>query len=291
MFVFEVIMPASTLQRLRRRPALRGKIPAALLLGAFAALTLPATPARAQETLSSIQRELDRVERETAREQELHKQERARAAEFEKQKNARLQALQEQIRAQEARIDSLKQRTETERRRRAAQRGLAAQYVERQKAFRADLDREIRAAIAWVEKDFPYQRERRLSEWRDLAAANREATVPVEEVLVRLFGLMQASLDFAGNSEAYPGTYTTTGGDTREGFYVRLGAVSMVFSSSDGGVQAWLAKTPEGYAWRDDNLTAETKSAIRAAVSVAQGREAPRLVPLPVEVSVAGGGK
>lgn len=261
----------------------------ATLLALGLTLALVATPA--QETLSSIQRELDRVERETAREQELHKQERARAAEFEKQKNARLQALQEQIRAADERIDSLKQRTETERRRRAAQRGLAAQYVERQKAFRADLDREIRAAIAWVEKDFPYQRERRLSEWRDLAAANREATVPVEEVLVRLFGLMQALLDFAGNSEAYPGTYTTTKGETREGFYVRLGAVSMVFSSSDGGVQAWLAKTAEGYAWRDENLTAETKSAIRAAVSVAQGKEAPRLVPLPVEIATNGGAK
>ena len=271
-------------RRLPERPS-RPRATLATLL-AFG-LALAATPALAQETLSSIQRELDRVERETAREQELHKQERARAAEFEKQKNARLQALQEQIRAADERIDSLKQRTETERRRRAAQRGLAAQYVERQKAFRADLDREIRAAIAWVEKDFPYQRERRAAEWRELAVANREATVPVEEVLVRLFGLMQASLDFAGNSEAYPGTYTTTKGEAREGYYVRLGAVSMVFSSSDGGVQAWLAKTPEGYAWRDENLTAETKSAIRSAVSVAQGREAPRLVPLPVEVSAA----
>src|SRR5690606_33263917 len=148
--------------------------------------------------------------------------------------NARLQALQEQIRTSDARIDSLKQRMETERRRRTAQRGLAAQYVARQKAFSEDLDAEMKCMIAWIESDFPYQRERRLSEWRELAEANREATIPVEEVLVRLFGLTQASLDFAGNSEAYPGTYTTTDGQTHEGFYIRLGAVTMAFSSTDG---------------------------------------------------------
>jgi hypothetical protein len=225
----------------------------------------------------------------------LHKAERARAAEFEKQKTARLQAIQEQLRASDARIDSLKVRTETERRRRASQRGLAAQYLERQKAFRGHLDREIKAAIAWVEKDFPYQRERRLSEWRELGEANREATMPVEEVLLRLFGLTQASLDFAQNSEAYPGTYTSAKGETHEGFYVRLGAVAMVFSSTDGKAQAYLAKTVaktgEGYAWRDDDLPGETRSAIRSAVSVAQGREAPRLVPLPVEVATKGGAK
>jgi TolA-binding protein len=271
------------------RPALaraRRRVICALALGLCLAVSAP----RAQETLSSVQRELDRVEREIGREQELHKAERARAAEFEKQKNARLQALQEQIKAADARIDSLKQRMEVERQRRTSQRGLAAQYVARQKAFRVNLDKEIKSMIAWVESDFPYQRERRASEWRELAEANREATIPVEEVLVRLFGLTQASLDFAGNSEAYPGTYTTAKGDTHEGFYIRLGAVTMAFSSTDGKQQAYLAKTPAGYVWRDEDLAGDIKGSIRSAVSVAQGREAPRLVPLPVEISVANGG-
>jgi hypothetical protein len=59
----------------------------------------------------------------------------------------------------------------------------------------------------------------------------------------------------------------------------------MVFSSTDGRTQAYLAKTEPGYAWRDEGLSSETKTSIRSAVSVAQGREAPRLVPLPVEVA------
>ncbi len=263
--------------------------PAALLLALAFGLSVAVSAPLAQETLSSVQRELDRVQRETSREQELHKAERARAAEFEKQKNARLAALQDQIKAADGRIDSLKQRMEVERQRRTAQRGLAAGYVAKQKAFRANLDTEIKAMIAWVETDFPYQRDRRLSEWRELAEANREGTIAVEEVLVRLFGLTQASLDFAGNSEAYPGTYTTGKGQTSEGSYIRLGAVTMAFSSTDGKQQAYLAKTADGYVWRDEELSGDIRSAIRSAVNVAQGKEAPRLVPLPVEI--AGGVK
>lgn len=256
-----------------------------------AALVFHPAAVRAQETLSSVQRELDRVERETEREKDLHKQERARAAEFEKQKAARLAALQEQIAAADARIDSLKQRTEVERQRRAAQRAIAAQFQNRQKAFRANLDREIKAMAAWTESDFPYQRDRRVSEWKELAEGNREETLPVEEVLVRLFGLLQGSLDIGFDSETYPGTYTATKGGQVEGVYVRLGAVMMAFSSTDNKVQAYLAKTPDGYVWRDAGLPSSVSNAIAEAVRVAQGKEAPRLVPLPVEVASKGGAK
>jgi hypothetical protein len=266
---------------------------AVLALGAAVAVfgAWGAAPASAQETLSSIQRELDRVERETARESELHKQERGRAAEFEKQKAARLQALQDQIAAADARVDSLKGRSETERKRRASQRAIAAGYQRRQQLFRADLDREMKAMIAKLESDFPYQKERRLSEWRDLAAANRDATLPVEEVLARVFALSQASLDFAYDSETYPGTYVDAAGGRHEGYYVRLGAVTLLFSAADDKLQAYLARTPKGYAWREEGLTRETRGAIREAVAVARGKEAPRLVPLPVEVSMNGGAK
>ena len=263
-----------------------------ILSAAFCA-AVASIPVRvhAQETLSSVQRELDRVERETDREKDLHKTERARAAEFEKQKAERLQALRDQAQMADARIDSLKQRMEVERRRRASQRGLAAQYQGRQAAFRKDLDREIQAVIAWLENDFPYQKDQRLSEWRELAEGNREGTLQVEEVQSRLFGLIQGSLDFAFDSEAYPGTYTASTGAQHDGTYVRLGAVMMAFASSDGKTQAYLAKTAKGYVWRDKDISAQVSKSINEAVRVAQGKEAPRLVALPVEVASKGGAK
>ena len=191
----------------------------------------------------------------------------------------------------DARIDSLKQRMEVERQRRASQRALAAQYQARQTAFRKDLDREIKSLMAWLQNDFPYQKEQRLAEWRELATGNSEATLQVEEVLSRVFGLVQGSLDFAFDSEAYPGTYTSTGGTQSDGTYVRLGAVMMAFSSVDGKVQAYLAKTPAGYVWRDKGLSSDVSRNIAEAVRVAQGKEAPRLVALPVEVVAKGGAK
>ena len=256
-----------------------------------AAVAVGPVRVHAQETLSAVQRELDRVERETDREKDLHKTERARAAEFEKQKAERLQALRDQAQLADARIDSLKQRMDVERQRRASQRGLTAQYQARQTAFRRDLDREIQGIIAWIEKDFPYQKDQRVSEWRELATANREATVQVEEVLARVFGLIQGSLDFAFDSEAYPGTYTTGSGAQIDGTYVRLGAVMMAFASTDGKTQAYLAKTSTGYVWRDKDLSSAVSKSIGEAVRVAQGKEAPRLVPLPVEVASKGGAK
>jgi len=257
-----------------------------LALGAL--LALAPLAAYAQETLSSVQRELDRVERETDREKDLHKAERQRAAEFEKQKAERLQALRDQSALADARIDSLKQRMEVERRRRASQRAIAAQYQARQAAFRKDLDREIQSITAWLDKDFPYQKEQRLSEWKELADGNREATLQVEEVLSRVFGLIQGSIDFAYDSEAYPGTYTTSMGAQTDGTYVRLGAVMMAFSSTDGKTQAYLAKTANGYVWRDKGLSSAVSKAIAEAVRVAQGKEAPRLTPLPVEIAKGG---
>lgn len=262
-----------------------------VLAFAAVALFLVPLPVSGQQTLSSVQRELERVEREIERERELHRQERARAEEFETQKEARLEAIREQMDATDGRIDSLHARMETERRRRAAQREIATQYRQRQQAFRRDLGREIDTALAWLDTDFPYQKERRISEWRDLAEGNREATLPVEEVLMRLFGHVEASLDFARNTEAYPGTYMTADGVRHEGFYVRAGAVMLVFSSTDGQLQAYLAKTGAGYAWREEGLSSEVRNSIRTAVNVAQGREAPRLVPLPVEVSAKGGAR
>ena len=238
---------------------------------------------RGQETLSSLQREMDRVERETEREKELHKSERARALEFDRRKTEKLQALREQLRIADVRMDSLRRQSETERKRRAGNKGQVALFQSKQKEFRAAVGREISALTAWTERDFPFQKEKRVSDWHDLAKANEEAALPVEEILARFFSLTQASGDFAQNTEAYPGTYVANDGGQYEGYYVRLGAVALMFGSSDGERMAYLAKTDSGYAWRDKDLTPGTRNGIMTALQVAQGKVAPQLVALPVE--------
>ncbi|HAO99317.1 MAG TPA: hypothetical protein DCQ83_04670 [Fibrobacteres bacterium] len=241
-----------------------------------------ALAARAQETLSGVQRELDRVERETEREKDLDKAERGRAAEFETRKNEKLQALRDQMKATDRIIDSLKRAMEFQKGRKVAKKNEAAQFQARQKEFRDAIGREIETMKAWLEKDFPYQKEKRLSDWDDLAKANQEASLPVEETLARLFSLVQTSMDFAQDTEVYPGTYTATDGDQSEGTYVRLGAVMLAFASSDGQRVAYLSKSDKGYEWKDKDLSSDARNGVLTAVQVAQGKVAPQLVALPL---------
>ena len=50
---------------------------------------------------------------------------------------------------------------------------------------------------------------------------------------------------------------------------------------------AWLAKGDTGYAWMDKDLPQQVKEDIFTAVSVAQGKVAPRLVSLPFAAPAA----
>ena len=144
--------------------------------------------------------------------------------------------------------------------------------------------------MAWMDKDFPYQKDKRLSDWQDLAKANKDATLPAEETLTRLFSLVQSSLDFAQDTEVYPGTYTANDGSQQEGTYVRIGAVMLAFASADSQKLAYLTKTDSGYSWKDKDLTSEAREGILTAVQVAQGKIAPQLVSMPLEApSIKGG--
>ncbi len=243
-----------------------------------------------QETLSSVQRELDRVERETEREKDLDKAERGRAAEFETRKNEKIQALKDQMHNTDRMIDSLKHEMESQKQRKLSEKNQAALFQNKQKEFRSAIGKEIESMMAWVQKDFPYQKDKRLSDWEDLSKANKDATLPVEETLTRLFSLVQSSLDFAQDTEVYPGTYTAGDGSQQEGTYVRIGAVMLAFASADGQKLAYLTKTDSGYSWKDKDLTSEAREGILTAVQVAQGKIAPQLVSMPLEAPGIKGG-
>lgn len=269
------LSPASHSRRNGRGHALRG--------GLALILAFTAAEAWSQETLSQVQRELDRVERETQREKDAHAAERKRAQEFESQKAAKLKALREQIQVQEARIDSLKGQAATAKRRRSALKKQEAFYRGKYQDFQKALAAVIAGWADTLQSDFPHKLEKRLSDFRELAASASEGAVPVEEALGRWFTLVQAGLEMGYDTEVVPGTYRDPDGASFEGTYVRLGAVALAFASEDGKRMAYLAKTDSGYAWRSGDLAAPVKENILLAFQVAQGKVAPQLVPLPVE--------
>lgn len=238
----------------------------------------------AQETLSSVQRELDRVEKEIEREKELHKTERKRAADFESEKAAKQKALQDQIRLTQDKIDSLKGQLVRARNQKAVLKNQTAAYEGRHKEFQKALSKAIRDRAAVLKTDFPYQREKRVSDLEELAIALDNGVVNVEDGLGRFFTLLQASLDFAYDTEVYRGSYKATDGSDHEGSYVRMGAVLLAFASEDGRTAAFLARDAGGaWSWKDADLSPEVKADIMTAVKVAQGKVAPQLVKLPFQ--------
>lgn len=252
---------------------------APLLLGLLGVVLPPAL--HAQETLSSVQRELDRVEKEIEREKELHKTERKRATEFEGEKAAKLKALNDQIRLTQGKSDSLKGQLGRARGQKAAFKNQAALFQGKHKEFAKALSKGIRDRAAALKNDFPYLKEKRISDLEELANAIDNGVVPVEDGLGRFFAMLQASLDFSQDTEVFRGSYLATDGANHEGSYVRMGAALLAFASEDGQNAAWLAKADSGYAWMDKDLSPETKADIFTAVKVAQGKVAPQLVKLP----------
>jgi len=244
------------------------------------AVALP-TRLLAQETLSSVQRDLDRVEKEIEREKDLHKTERKRAADFETEKAAKLKALQEQLRLTQGRIDSLKRKQEQARQQKTGYRGQASMYRGKEKEFVKAMTERIRELARSLRADFPYQREKRVADLEELAVAIENGVVGVEEGVGRFFTLMQAGLEFSYDTEIYRGSYSATDGKNHEGNYVRLGAALMAFAGEDGQTAAYLAKSDSGYAWVDQELPPQLRKEIFTAAQVAQGKVAPQLVNLP----------
>ncbi len=264
---------------------MRAVILSLLAAGMLAALT------PAQETLSSVQRELDRVDKEIEREKDLHKSERKRATDFDAEKAAKLKALQDQLKLTGGKIDSLKHQMDRARQQKAGFKNQALQFQNRQKDFVKAFAKQARDMSASLKKDFPYDRDKRVSDLEELANAVETGVVGVEDGLNRFFTLTQSSLDFAYDTEVYRGNFHGTDGADHEGSYVRLGAALLAFAGEDGKTAAYLAKADTGYAWRETDLAPETKQDIFTAVKVAQGKVAPQLVnipfqaPKPVEVA------
>jgi len=259
----------------------------ALLPWLLGGLLLSTATLSAQETLSSVQRDLDRVAKEIDREKELHKQERKRAADFEVQKAEKLSALQNQIKVSQGRIDSLTREADKARRQKSNYRGQAQFFSNKTQAFRLALSASIKSVATELLRDFPYHREKRVSDWEDLAKSLEAGTVTPDDALNRLSGLIQASLDPARDVEVYSGVYSAVGGGNFEGYYVRLGTAMLAFASEDGKMAALLGKEGENYTWQDQKLSAGIKAHIAEAIRVAQGKEAPKLVAMPIVVSGA----
>ncbi|MFC1584652.1 DUF3450 family protein [Fibrobacterota bacterium] len=254
------------------------KTPVYIILGIFliAAFSIPA-----QETLSSVQRNLDRVDREIQREKELHKLEKKKAQEFEKRRKEKLKAINAQFKNLDTRIGELSSKLG----RLKKQKGSLNHQIKNLKLKRSAVAKHILRKTGelkvFFQNDFPYQREKRVSDLESLEQDIKENVVEPEEAMNRLFTLLEYAIAMGYDSEVYSGTYRAGDGGVYDGKYLRLGAVISTFVSIDGKMVGYLLRTDSSYTWIDSELGLDLKQNIKKAVKVAEGKSAPELVVLP----------
>jgi hypothetical protein len=238
-----------------------------------------------QETLSGIQRDLERVEREIKREKKLHTLELKKEKEFKKRKKEKMAALKSQSIKMDEKIAALKIKLEQVNKQKAGMKNRIKRYQIKRDKIAAHIVKSIDSLKIFFQSDFPYQKDKRLADLTDLAKDIKEKVVGPEEGMNRLFTILQSAISAGYDSEVYSGAYQSTTGKNSEGKYLRLGAVIQAFVSLDGQTVAYLVKSDSAYQWVDTNLQMALRQNIKTAVKIAEGKSAPELVLMPLQVS------
>jgi hypothetical protein len=233
---------------------------------------------------------MDRVEKEIDREKKLHKLEKKKASEFKKRKKEKLRALNEQLKSLENRIVELQSKSGKLKRQKASLNGRLKNLSARRKAVSKHLLEKIKELKDFFSRDFPSQREKRMSDLEGLEGNIKEGAVEPEEGMSRLFTILQSAISMGYDCEVYSGYYTSGEGKSFDGKYLRLGAVISTFVSLDGEMVAYLIRKDTAYTWIDRDLDLNLKQNIKKAVRIAEGKSAPELVPLPFGALVTRGG-
>jgi hypothetical protein len=235
----------------------------------------------AQETLTSVQRDIARVEKEIEREKKLHKLEKQKVAEFKKKKKQKLQALRSQAKKIESKIGEYKTKAAQLKKQKGSLKYQITNLKNKRQAVSKHLLKKIKELKLFFSRDFPNQREKRVLDLESLESDITEGVIEPEEAMNRLFTLLQAAISVGYDSEVYSGSYSSSNGDMYDGKYLRLGMVALAFVSLDGQMVAYLVQRDSIYTWIDKDLDLNLKQNIKKSIKVAEGKAAPELVLLP----------
>ncbi len=247
--------------------------------------------AQGQETLTGLQREMERVEREIQREKKLHKLEKLKAKSFEARKKEKLDVLNTQLKKLADKVVAAKSKRAGVAKKKRVLKGQIQVIKNKRAQISKKLLAEIDSLSVYMQSDFPYQKTERLSALADLKKDIADEVIGPEEGMSRLFTLLQNAIAIGYDSEVYSGTYENTDGKFYDGKYVRLGTAIYCFSSLDGKINAYMIPSDSGYVWADKGLPMPMRQEIKKAIAVAEGKSAPELVLLPFGLNAKKGGE
>lgn len=252
-----------------------------IVLGFLACFTMPLF---AQETVESVRKQIKAVEEETKREKALHEAEKKRHAEFVAAGKEKVVSLNSQMKLVKAEIDSMKQEINRLKEARDKAASTTRWYEGKKNKYQTELAKFLETLVPAVEADFPYRNDEAVASLKELSEQLKKGVVNADDALGRALELFSERLRLGYTTEVWKGTLTY---ESRQiaGTFLRYGAVSSVFVSTDGNDCLWLAKTSDGYAWKNVSHDMEMRSMLKEVMKVAEGKTAPKLVLLPVSIA------
>jgi hypothetical protein len=270
-----------------------GGTPLRALLAAAALFALAAPGARAQQEPApeapALRTEVARLKREIQRaDAELARDEQAAAARNRERLARDKERREKENAALEGRVRDARGRIASERARGEGYAGEAAEIQAREKSVLTLLALVTDSLAARVNGGMPWEtaprRDRILSLERDITAG---ATTP-EEAFSRLAALLKEETKNGDEVSLASRPLTRQNGEVVNAQVLKIGNQAMVYVDDEGKKFGILEPrgTDSGMAWtwRED-LNLSERSAVKRAVSVKAGREAPQLAPLVVPLA------
>lgn len=233
-----------------------------------------------QESLPEIRRAQKQVERETKQEKDLAAAEKKRHADFVENTRKKIAALEEQSRLLQAQTDSLKSESLRLQEARVQVVG-SRQWVEnRRQKYRVDMIKHMDSLAKALQADVPFRRDEAIVTLEENAKLLKQGVLSPEEALDRAFDVLLERIQLGLTTETWSG-FLNWQGRTLAGKFVRFGAVSALFASSETQEYYWLKRSSSGYEWMPVGNNAEQRALFKETMKVAEGKAPPALVFLP----------
>lgn len=191
-----------------------------------------------------------------------------------------------------AKIKNVAAELQTERNKQARAKNKSDNVASKRKALREELAGISKRLEAQVAQTLPWERESRLDRVKSLTRDIESGNASEEEAFSRLKSLVAEETKFGDEVAIINSPLTRKDGELINAAILRIGNQWMVYSDDNGTVFGTLVrKMVDGkivYEWNED-LNLEERAAVKLALDVKQAKKPPKVVKLPVSLSVVGG--
>lgn len=242
-----------------------------------------ANSASANIKLSELKIQTDKIRKETQEEEKLWAEEQNRETEAEKRRKERYEQFnkekQEAQKALELLSQQIRERMDATENLKIRQDNLNHQIT----FFRTVMLEEVRRYLTLVETGFPYRLDKRRESTQLLVDDLAKERVSPEEGFNRLWVLYLSEQTAASEGEIYSGHVDPGTGTPVAVKFLRVGKQVLAYMTPTGDRLGVLYRTPQGQ-WdylRENTMDFETRTMVRHAIEVAEGKTVPGFVPFP----------